>query len=309
MRRSGKHDVQLSIFKATGLLFALFFGVSLLGGQAPSALVRAAAARSCASVARFIVYPANDELAPRNARVVVVAKPSRGTPGWRGHDPPEIVLLADDADGRSVVPTSAEKTAAGDLTTIVVAPAALLAPNRTYSVTAGPNPIGRFRTSAEIDREPPRWEGVNEIETSLRAPEPSYSCFGFGGVSLRIEPAVDPEHGASQLSYAFFVGQAKTPFLYQRPFAGQLYLDADDAVWRDLNAERFDLTIRAADMAGNFSAPRSYQIELGVDGVSHPRESPPWTALAAAAVLSLLAAYATHRHRRARVQREAMYTV
>jgi hypothetical protein len=297
-----------SMLRAAGLLFALFFGVSLLGGGAPSAFVPPAAARSCASPAGFDVYPSDHELAPRNTRVVVVAKPSRGTPGWRDHDPPDIALRTE-ADSREVVGSSTEKIAAGNLTTIVVTPRSLLKADGAYMVWAGSDQIGHFRTSAEIDREPPRWEGVNEIETSRHTGAEDYSCFGNGGVSLLIEPATDSGHVASQISYALFANQSKTPFLYLRAHGGGLFLSAADGIIGASRAERFDVTIRAADRAGNFSAPHSYRIDVGVDGVWHPRESSPWALIAAAAALVSLATYGMHRHRRARTRREAAYTL
>lgn len=137
MRGRGKHAVQVSIFRAVALLFALFFGVSLLGGQAPSALVQPAAARSCQSPARFDVYPSNGEPAPRNTRVLVVAEPSQGMPGWES--PPRIALRTD-ANGGAEVPSTTEQTKLEDVTTIVLGPRALLDLNRAYSVSAGNEP-------------------------------------------------------------------------------------------------------------------------------------------------------------------------
>lgn len=297
-----------SMLRAAGLLFALFFGVSLFGGGAPSALVPPAAALSCASPGRFEVYPRDRELAPRNTRVVVVAKPSRGTPGWRGHDPP-VIALRNDTDDGAEVEGSTEKTAAGNLTTVVLAPRSLLEADRSYVVLSGSEPIGHFRTSAEIDREPPRWEGVDEIESSWHAGPYYPSCFGEGQVSLLVEPAVDPRHVASQISYALFVDQSKSPSLYLSTYEGRLFLTGDDGTLGSLSADRLDVTIRAADRAGNFSAPHSYRIDVGIDGVWHPRKSLPWALIVVAAVLALLAAHGVQRHRRSRAQREATYTL
>jgi hypothetical protein len=297
-----------SMIHAAGLVFALFLGISLLRGGAPSALVPPAAALSCASPERFQVYPRDRELAPRNTRVVVVAKPSRGTPGWRGHDPPDIALRTDTNDPAEVE-GSTEATAAGNLTTVILAPRSLLEAERSYVVWAGSEPIGHFRTSAEIDREPPRWDGVDEIESSWHAGSEYPACFGEGQVRLLVEPAVDPGHAASQISYALFVDQSKIPSLYLSPYQGRLFLTGDDGILGSSSAGRLNVTIRAADRAGNFSAPHSYRIDVGIDGIWHPRKSPPWALIAAPAVLALLAAYGMQRHRRARARREATYTL
>lgn len=298
MRRTGKRDVQVWMLRAVGLLFALLFAVSLLDGEAPSLLVGPAAAMSCYGPAQFEVHPPNGETAPRNARVVVVASPSIGMGGWEGHDPPRIALF-EDAGGGAEIPSSAEKAPASAFTTIVLTPRTLLEADRAYAVVAGDDRIGRFRTSAEIDREPPDWQGVREIVTWWCR---GARCNRPGAASLLVEPATDAGHPASQLSYALFADQSKTPFLYLRPQDGRLLLHAEGCAPNfDQGPDQSHLTIRAVDLAGNFSDPHRYRIDT--DGVSHPRSPTFWILIATAVVCVLLAAYGLRRYQRARLER------